>query len=73
MGAEDFGQFGRAARAPSLEFWLGATPRQKFDAAQVDPTRLPGLHSSLFAPDPEPTLKTGVLTMSMAVLNLLGK
>lgn len=33
----------------------------------------PGLHSSLFAPDPEPTLKTGITAMSVAVLELMGK
>ena len=71
MGAEDFGQFGRAARAPSLEFWLGATPRSKFEAAHGDATRLPGLHSSLFAPDPEPTLKTGAAALTIAAIELL--
>ena len=34
---------------------------------------LPSLHSDLFYPVPEPSIKTGVLTMSLAVLNLLGK
>ena len=32
---------------------------------------LPSLHSDSFAPVPEPSLKTGVLAMSMAVLNVL--
>ena len=71
MGAEDFGQFGRAAGVPSLEFWLGATPRAKFEAAHGDATKLPGLHSSLFAPDPESTLKTGAAALTIAAIELL--
>ena len=33
----------------------------------------PSLHSPLYYPVPEPSLCTGVLTMSLAVLNLVGK
>jgi len=33
---------------------------------------LPSLHSSLFAPVPEPTIKTGITAMTAAVLNLMG-
>jgi amidohydrolase len=73
MASEDFGQFGRAAAAPSLLFWVGATPPQKFEAAHGDVTRLPGLHSSEFAPDKEPTIKTGVSALTVAAMELLGK
>jgi hypothetical protein len=31
------------------------------------------MHSDHYAPRPEPTIKTGVLTLSMAALDLLGK
>jgi len=34
---------------------------------------LPSLHSDLYYPIPEPSAKTGVLGMTTAVLNLLGK
>ena len=34
---------------------------------------LPSLHSSQFAPDPEPTIKTGVMAMTVAVLELAGR
>ena len=34
---------------------------------------LPSLHSDLYYPVPESGIKTGVLTMSLAALNLLGK
>jgi len=73
MASEDFGEFGRAAGAPSLEFFLGATPAAKFEAAHGDMTKVPGLHSSEFAPDPEPTLQTGVAALTLAALEVLGK
>lgn len=73
MASEDFGAFGRAAGAPSLEFFLGATPAAKFEAAHGDMTKVPGLHSSEFAPDPEPTLQTGVAALTLAALEVLGK
>jgi hypothetical protein len=34
---------------------------------------LPSLHNDGFYPIPEPTIRTGVLSMSTAVLNLLGE
>lgn len=73
MASEDFGEFGRAAGAPSLQFSLGATPPGKFAAAGGDTTKLPSLHSSQFAPDREPTLKTGSSALTIAALELLGK
>ena len=73
MAGEDFGDIGRAANAPSLMFWLGATPATKFEAAGGDVTKLAGLHSSLWAPDPEPTIKMGSAALALAALELLGK
>ena len=34
---------------------------------------IPSLHSDVYFPVPEPSIRTGVLTMSLAVLNLVGK
>jgi amidohydrolase len=73
MASEDFADFGRAAKVPSLEFWLGATPAAKYEAAHGDVTKLPGLHSSEWAPDPEPTLKTGAAALTVTALEILGK
>lgn len=73
MASEDFGFFGKSAGAPSLEFFLGATPAATFEAAHGDFTRLPGLHSSEFAPDPRPTLTAGAAALTVAALDLLGK
>jgi amidohydrolase len=73
MGGEDFSHYGRA-RVPVCMFWLGTIdPKRVAEAEQEGARPLPSLHSDLFAPVPEPTLKTGVLAMSMAVLNVLGK
>jgi hippurate hydrolase len=70
MGAEDFGLFGRSG-VPSVMFWLGAWERGRFDAAQQSGEILPSLHSSGFAPDPQPALESGVLAMSAAVMDAL--
>ncbi len=73
MGSEDFGDFGRAASCPSVMFWVGGVERSKYAAAQGDMTRLPSLHSSLWAPDREPTLKAGAAGLTVAALEFLGK
>jgi hippurate hydrolase len=73
MGGEDFSRFGRAG-VPIFMFWLGTIDADRWAAAQKDgATPLPSLHSDLFWPAPEPTIRTGVLAMSQAVLNLVGK
>ena len=71
MGGEDFSQFGREARdVPTLIFWLGAVAPADFAAAEAGGEPLPSLHSPFFAPDPEPTLRTGVIAMTEAALAL---
>lgn len=56
---------------PSLYFSLGGADPQKFTDAQAAGTTLPSNHSSLFAPDVDPALHTGI-TAEVAVLrNLL--
>jgi hippurate hydrolase len=73
MGGEDFARYGRSAdRTPILLFWLGAVSQQKFEASQKPGgAPLPSLHSSQFAPDPDPTIATGVRAMTVAALDLL--
>ena len=72
MGGEDFSRYG-LAHVPVCMFWLGTVDPQRVEAEREGAKPLPSLHSDLFAPVPEPTLKTGVLAMSMAVLNVLSK
>lgn len=73
MGGEDFGEIGSAAKIPYVLFWVGGTEPKKFAAAGGDMTKLPYLHSSEWAPDREPTLKTGTAALTVAALELLGK
>jgi len=70
MGAEDFGLFGRAG-VPSVMFWLGSWERGRFEAAQKSGEVLPSLHSSGFAPDPQPALEAGVLALCAGALDAL--
>lgn len=72
MGGEDFGRFGlEGQQIPVALFWLGAVDPAKVAESQRTKTPLPSLHSSLFAPLPEPTLRTGVRAMTAAVLDLM--
>jgi amidohydrolase len=71
MASEDFGMFGLGGKIPYAIFWLGAYDPAKVAESRKNGTALPSLHSPLFAPLPEPTLRTGVTAMSDAVLELL--
>ena len=73
MGSEDFGRFSLDNTIPSCMFWLGAVEPAKVEAARKSGKPLPSLHSSLFQPLPEPTLRTGVKAMTAAVLELMKK
>jgi hippurate hydrolase len=70
MGAEDFGLYGRGG-VPTFMFRLGTIPPERVQAANRSGDFLPSLHSPLYAPDPEPSIRTGVRAMSAAVLELL--
>lgn len=72
MASDDFAEYARAG-VPSLMFWLGAVSPATFEAAKTSGEILPGLHSSGFAPDEEPSLKTGIMVETSAVLELLRK
>ena len=74
MAGEDFGRYGRTEeKVPILLYWLGAVDPVLVKEAKEKGIALPSLHSSKFAPLPEPTIKTGVKTMSAAVIELLSK
>jgi hippurate hydrolase len=72
MGGEDFSRYGRAG-VPIFMFMLGTQPPEKVAEAARAGRPMPSLHTDTFAPVPEPTAKTGVLAMSLAVLSLMGK
>jgi hippurate hydrolase len=73
MGGEDFGEFCKAAQSPSFMWWVGGVPAAKWAEVKGDVSKLPSLHSALWGPDPEPTVKAGVATLTVGALELLGK
>ncbi len=72
MGGEDFGRYGREG-VPIFFYFLGTMAPEQVLAAKKGGPPLPSLHSDLYFPVPEPSIRTGVLTMTSAVLHLLGK
>lgn len=74
MASEDFSLYAlEDPKPPICMFHLGAADPVKFKEAKEKGMRLPGPHSSEFAPVPEPTIRTGVRAMTSAVLDLLKK
>jgi len=74
MASEDFCRFGlENHQIPICQFSLGAVDAAKLEESQRTGVPLPGLHSSLWAPIPEPTLRTGVKSMTSAALDLMKK
>jgi len=73
MASEDFGYLSLDHKIPAAIFWLGAADPEKVKQSKATGVALPSLHSALFAPVPEPTLRTGVKAMTSAVLDLMKK
>jgi amidohydrolase len=73
MMSEDFGYLSLDKKIPSVDFTLGAVDPEKVKQSRAAGTQLPSLHSALFAPLPEPTIRTGVKAMTSAVLDLMKK
>jgi len=71
MVSEDFGAFSLQQSIPLTLFWLGAVDPAKVKQSREAGSPLPSLHSALFAPAPEPTIRTGIRAMSAAVLELM--
>jgi amidohydrolase len=67
MVSEDFGRFGLDRQIPVCMLNVGAVDPAKIASG----ARLPSLHSSEFAPVPEPTIRGGVKAMTLSVLELL--
>lgn len=70
MGGEDFAEFGRAG-VPAVLLWLGAVEPGAFAEAQRTGQELPSLHSSRFAPDRLPAIRTGATALTISALELL--
>jgi hippurate hydrolase len=73
MGAEDFGRYSEG-KVPIFMFFLGTISKEKYERAQAPgATPLPGMHTDSYAPLPEPSIRNGVRTMSLAAMNLMRK
>jgi amidohydrolase len=72
MGGEDFGRYGREG-IPIFFYFLGTLSPDRIAAAESGGEPLPSLHSDKYFPVAEPSIRTGVLTMSIAALNLMPK
>lgn len=72
MASDDFAEY-RSAGIPSVMLELGAVNPAKYDEAKKANQPLPGPHSPYFAPDREPSLKTGLKVEMAAILELMGK
>jgi amidohydrolase len=73
MMSEDFGYLSLDQKIPATLFTLGAVDPLKVKQSKEGGAPLPSLHSALFAPVPEPTLRTGIKAMTSAVLELMKK
>ncbi|MEM6291507.1 MAG: amidohydrolase [Myxococcota bacterium] len=65
LGGEDFGLFGTQLKIPAIMWKLGAVQPKAW--AKAGGNGLPGLHSDQWAPDPDPTLRTGIRTAVAAI------
>jgi amidohydrolase len=68
--SEDFSYFVEQG-IPGFYFGLGGADPQKFAEAKATGTLLPSNHSSLFAPDVDPALHTGIAAEVAVLRNLL--
>jgi amidohydrolase len=68
--SEDFSYY-VAQGIPGFYFSLGGADPGKFAEAKVAGTMLPSNHSSLFAPDVDPALRTGIVAEVAVLRNLL--
>ena len=72
MGGEDFSEYSLPDHSiPAFMFNVGAVDPAKVAESKKNGTPLPSLHSSKFAPVPEPTIRTGIVGMTSAVIDLL--
>lgn len=71
MASEDFGYLSLDQQIPAVTYWLGAVDPARMKESKTGGAPLPSLHSAIFAPVPESTLRTGVKSMTAAVLDLM--
>jgi metal-dependent amidase/aminoacylase/carboxypeptidase family protein len=70
MASEDFSEYGLAG-VPAVQWSLGAGDPAKLQELAAAGKQPPSLHSSLFAPDRDPTIATGVESEVAVLMDLL--
>ena len=70
--SEDYSEFVLAG-VPSVYFGIGGYDPAEIAKAKAEGRQIPSNHSPFFAPTPEPTIRTGVEAMTLAILNVTGK
>lgn len=70
--SEDYSEFVDAGLPHSVYFSIGGTAPETIAKYKADGKPLPVNHSPYFAPAPEPTIRTGVETLTLAVLSVAG-
>jgi len=70
--SEDYSEFVKAG-VPSFYFGIGGLDPAMLRKAAADKTPVAGNHSPLFAPVPEPSIRTGAEAMSLVLLDVLQK
>jgi amidohydrolase len=74
MVSEDFSEYSLPDHSiPACDFFIGAVDPAKIADSKKTGTPLPNVHSSKFAPVPEPTIRVGIIGMTSAVLELMKK
>ena len=73
MGAEDFPLFTIDPTIPSVYWAIGGTPQADFDAAANGGPPVPSHHSPLFKISPEPSVRAGVESTVVALLEMMPK
>jgi hippurate hydrolase len=74
MGGDDFSEYSLPDHSiPAVDFHIGAVDPEKIVQFKKEGKELPSLHSSKFAPVPEPTIRVGIIGMTSAVLELMKK
>jgi hippurate hydrolase len=73
MGGEDFSRYALDGEIPIALVWLGAVDPERVRRAAETGATLPSLHSSEFAPLAGPAIRTGVMALTAAALDLMAR
>jgi len=73
MGAEDFPYFSVEPAITSVYWSVGGTPAEDFEREAAGGEPVPSHHSPLFKITPEPSVRTGVESTVIALMELMGQ